>query len=117
MDNRVLRIVLFVTALLFIFGMSWAIYTVARRGNNTTVEQPVNKAPADNQKTAKKTPAKPAKKKTTAKLKTPAIQRNQPNQTVIYYYVTETFESEASASASALADSSTGSVHAEAHAE
>ncbi len=40
MDNRKLRVILFVVTALFLVGVTWAIIVIARRNNNVTVETP-----------------------------------------------------------------------------
>ncbi|MEX1123707.1 MAG: hypothetical protein WEC81_00860 [Patescibacteria group bacterium] len=116
MNNRVVRFVLIVTAVLFVAGMSWAIVALTKRSDNPTVEQTNNNQPTQDKSTDKQTPSKTKETaktvgKTTKKQSAPSptVYYAQEDIVVVEYY----YEVTATASASASA----GSTSAEAHAE
>jgi hypothetical protein len=117
MNNRSVRVILFVTTILFLLGIGWAIFAVTAgkdkvTNNNNAPSSPVNNRPTSNQKqkSAVKDKAPQTPTKTRAKI-------SRPKTTPRYYYIIEYYEEvEVSAGASASASASSGSAYAEAHA-
>ncbi len=116
MNNRTIRVILFIITGLFIAGVTWAIIAIVRRGNNETVEtpttqtnQPASTPPATN------TPGFPAVGSVVAE---PAPTSPAPQRQRIIVEEEVVFEISAEANAWASAGvNPDGSTYAEAHAE
>lgn len=122
MNSRKIRILLIITALLFIAGITWTIIAVTRNSGedqqSELIEETTTEEMVVEESTAETTPDTEAEsKEITNKTETVKKPYQKPTSYIEYYEVTITSSASASASASSSSNGSSSSSYSESHSE